>query len=89
MEMVDLDPKTASKRDKKAPAAKSKKAKASCKRGKGSDGKAKPPSYSVERSRSQCMCRTGLQGAGQSHRIPYGEDEEAKTEKVTKKLVEK
>ena len=34
---------------------------------------AKPPCCSVERSRSQVLCRTGIRGAGQSHSIKYGE----------------
>ena len=32
----------------------------------------KPPSYCVERSRSQVLFRTGLRGSGQSTAIPYG-----------------
>ena len=30
------------------------------------------PSMSNEASRSQVLCRTGLKGKGQSHRISYG-----------------
>eukprot|EP00969_Alexandrium_andersonii_P211330 9333516-Alexandrium_andersonii.AAC.1 len=30
---------------------------------------AKKPHFSVERTRGQVMCRTGLKGAGQSHAI--------------------
>ena len=33
------------------------------------------PGFAVERSRSQVMCRTGLRGVGQSHRIGLGEGE--------------
>ena len=40
----------------------------------------KPPSFSVERSRSQALCRTGLRGPGQSHRIPYGPGLDCPTE---------
>ena len=40
----------------------------------------KPPSFSVERSRSQALCRTGLRGPGQSHRIPYGPGRDCPTE---------
>ena len=32
----------------------------------------KPPSYCVERSRSQVLFRTGFRGSGQSTSIPYG-----------------
>ena len=35
------------------------------------------PSYSVERSRSQVLFRTGLKGAGQSTRFPYENGKEA------------
>ena len=32
----------------------------------------KKAKFSVEHSRSQIMCRTGLRGPGQSHAIPFG-----------------
>ena len=51
------------------------------------------PSFSVERSRQQCLCRTGKRGANQSFKIPYGRSEKYKTEakavEAAKKWVEK
>ena len=39
------------------------------------------PSYTVERSRSQALCRTGLRGPGQSFKIKFREGEEHDEEK--------
>ena len=36
--------------------------------------KCKKPSFSVEWSRNQVMCRTGKTGPGQSKAIPFGND---------------
>ena len=38
------------------------------------------PTYSVERSRKQVMCRTGLSGPGSTHGIRFGPHEKHKTE---------
>ena len=38
------------------------------------------PSFGVERSRSQVMCRTGIGGPDSTHKIPYGKGLKCKTE---------
>ena len=51
------------------------------------DAKGKnPPSYSIERSRQQVQCRTGLVGAGQNHSIPFKGNEEKAVAKAKKWL---
>ena len=46
----------------------------------------KKPSFSVERSRSQVLCRTGLAGKGQSYPIKYGCKEQCKNEVAAIKM---
>lgn len=50
----------------------SSKAKRSISAARGASGGASKPSFSVEWTRSQVMCRTGKKGPGQSHRITFG-----------------
>ena len=38
------------------------------------DSMAKAPSFSVERSRNQIMCRTGLGGPGSTEKFAYGKN---------------
>ena len=52
------------------------------------DKKGEKPTFSVERSRSQVLFRTGLRGAGQSTRLPFANDkEEAQAIKKAKSMV--
>ena len=48
--------------------------------------KALKPTYSVERSRSQVMFRTGAKGVGSTFRIPYGKGEKCATEEQAIKV---
>ena len=46
------------------------------------------PCYSIEWTRNQIMCRTGLRGAGQSHRIIFG-TRDVPTFAVAQKIADK
>jgi hypothetical protein len=50
---------------------------------------AKPPYFTIERTRGQAMCRTGLGGPGSSHKISFGKGKSVPNEAAAKAAARK